>query len=220
MNLFVRWKIVLLPGLLLLMVTIPHLNQGDFRRDTGRYAAVGLSMWRDSSPLRPQLNPETPYFEKPPLALCIHGFFLRVFGVHLTVARAPSILAAFGIIIFNGLIVRMLATRAEAMASGLVLALTYEFFRRTREISLDLWQLFFLMMAAFLVVRAAKSDKRQLLALAGVPIGLALLCKPLVGLALLPILGFWLVLLGRRSWCAWLVFWTLPVALAVALPWH
>src|SRR5215471_19532633 len=90
-------KLCLLPDIWLLAVTVPHLEQGDFRRDTGRYAAVGLYMWTDGSLLQPHLNPETPYFAKPPLGLWIHGLFLKIFGVHLTVARIPSILAALGV---------------------------------------------------------------------------------------------------------------------------
>jgi hypothetical protein len=53
-----------------------------------------------------------------------------------------------------------------------------------------------------------------------VPIGLALLCKPLVGLATLPLFGIWLWVLRRGGWWPWLALGTLPVALVVAMPWH
>ena len=218
-----RWRegsLWLLPCLVLLMTTLPHLEQGDFRRDTGRYAAVGLSMWQDASLWRPQLNPETPYFDKPPLALWIHGWFLKVFGVHLAAARAPSILAALGVVSLTVSTAARIGTRTEALASGLILALTYEFFRRTREISLDLWQLLFLMLSVYLVVSAAKLGRKPLLVLAGLPLGLALLCKPLQALATLPVLGLWLAWLGRPGWWKWLLVGTLPVAVLVALPWH
>jgi 4-amino-4-deoxy-L-arabinose transferase-like glycosyltransferase len=75
--------LLLLPIAWLLAVTVPHLDQGDFRRDTGRYAAVGLYMWSGGSLLQPHLNPETPYFNKPPLGLWIHGAVLKLFGVSL-----------------------------------------------------------------------------------------------------------------------------------------
>src|ERR1700704_1271103 len=132
----------LIPILLLLAFTLPHLEQGEFRRDTVRYAAVGLNMWRSDSLLVPYLNSEKPYFNKPPMAFWIHGLALKIFGPRLAAARAPSILAAIGVVIFSMLSVRNLATRREAVVSGIVLASTYEFFRRTREISLDFWQLF------------------------------------------------------------------------------
>ena len=213
-------RVLLLPCLLLVLMTAPHLEQGDFRRDTGRYAAVGLYMWDSGNLFKPYLNPETPYFNKPPLAFWIHGAFLKAFGRHLAVARIPSILAALGVVILSVLTVRRLGSRSEALVSGIVLAMTYEFFRRTREISLDFWQLFFVMAAVYLVITGAKTGRKELVVMGGVPIGLALLCKPLVALAVTPVLAVWLVMLGRARW-VWLVFaGTVPLAVLVALPWH
>jgi 4-amino-4-deoxy-L-arabinose transferase len=215
-----RLKSVLLPCLVLLAVTLPHLEQGDFRRDTGRYAAVGLHMWTDGPFLVPYLNPQTPYFNKPPLGLWIHGAFLKTFGVRLTVARVPSVLAALGVVCLSVLTAMQIGSRAEAVVSGCVLALTYEFFRRTREISLDFWQLFFVMWAAYLVVTGAKSARRWPVVVAGFPLGLALLCKPFVALGVIPMLALWLSILGRARWMALLPTAALPLALLVAAPWH
>ncbi len=213
-------SLLLLPCLLLLVVTVPHLEQGDFRKDTGRYAAVALYMWESGNLSTPYLNPETPYFNKPPLALWIHGAFLKLFGPSLPAARVPSILAALGVLVLSVLTVRRLGSRSEAIVSGIVLALTYEFFRRTREISMDFWQLFFVMALVYLAVTGAKTGRRGLVILGGVPLGLALLCKPMVALAVTPILAVWLVMLGRGRWVWLLVGGAIPVAVAVALPWH
>jgi 4-amino-4-deoxy-L-arabinose transferase-like glycosyltransferase len=213
-------KLYLLPLLILAAVTVPHLEQGDFRRDTGRYAAVGHYMWTEGSLAAPYLNPETPYFNKPPLALWIHGWFLKTFGIHLVVARIPSILAALGVVAFSMMAVRQFATRAEAVVSGIVLALTYSFFRRTREISLDFWQLFFLMAAVYLVALAIRKNTRWPVVIAGIPIGLALLCKPLVAFIAVPIFVIWFVIAGRKQLIPWLFIGAVPVAIAVAIPWH
>src|SRR5438128_428564 len=179
-------KLYLLPLGILLAVTLPHLDQGEFRRDTVVYAAVGRYMWDSGSLLTPQLGPEKPYFHKPPMALWIHGLFLKIFGTNLVVARVPSIVAAAGVLIFSMLAVRNLGTRREAVMSGIVLALTYEFFRRTREISLDLWQLFFVMAAVWLITTAIRRDRPWPIVLCGVPLRLAVLCKPLVALVTSP----------------------------------
>ena len=40
-----RLKLYLIPVLILLAFTLPHLDQGEFRRDTVRYAAIGHYMW-------------------------------------------------------------------------------------------------------------------------------------------------------------------------------
>ena len=215
-----RIKLIGLPCLLLLCCTLPHLDQGDFNRDTGRYAAVGLYMWTDGQVGVPYLNPDTPYFNKPPLATVIHGLFLKIFHVSVAVARIPSILTALGVVILSVLTLERIASRVEAVVSGLVLATTYEFFRRTREISLDFWQLFFVILAVFLAVRSLKRETVLGLLLAGVPIGFALLCKPLVALGLLPILALW-ALLHKQPRAAMLLLTATPaVAGLVAAPWH
>lgn len=213
-------KSYLVPILILVAVTLPHLDQGDFRRDTVRYAAVGLHMWKDGSLLVPQLNPEKFYFNKPPMAFWIHGIFLRIFGANLIAARAPSILAAIGVLAFSMLSVRNLASRREAVVSGIVLALTYEFFRRTREISLDFWQLFFVMLAVWLITRAICQGGRLPVVLSGIPIGLGLLCKPLVALGALLVFAIWLAMTGRAKLILWIALGALPMALLVAAPWH
>jgi 4-amino-4-deoxy-L-arabinose transferase-like glycosyltransferase len=206
--------------ILLLVVTAPHLEQGDFSRDTRRYAAVGLYMFDGGNPLTPYLDPETPYFNKPPLAIVIHGVFLKIFGPHLAVTRIPSILAALTVVLLSMMSVRQIGSRSEAVVSGIVLALSYEFFRRTREISLDFWQLVFVMFAVYLTLRSAKENSPWRLVLAGVFIGLGLLCKPLVALGAVPIFAVWLVISRRSALLPWLFLGTLPMAVLVAAPWH
>lgn len=49
--------------------------------------------------------------------------------------------------------------------------------------------------------------------------GLALLCKPLVGLVFVPVVAAWMVWIGETRRTAWLLG-TAAVALAVAAPWH
>lgn len=214
------FKLYLIPVILLLAVTVPHLDQGDFRRDTAPYAAIGHRMWTDGPLFTPYMTPDTPYFNKPPMAFLIHGFFLKVFGLHLIVARIPSILAAAGVVVLSMMTVRLTASRAEAVASGVVLALTYEFFRRTREISLDFWLLFFMMAAVYLAARSLKYKQRLPLILSGVPLGLALLCKPFLALMAIPIFALWFATSNRRSLIPSLFVGTLPLAILVALPWH
>jgi 4-amino-4-deoxy-L-arabinose transferase-like glycosyltransferase len=213
-------KLYLIPILMLLAVTLPHLEQGEFRRDTVRYAAIGHYMWEGGSLLTPYANSEKIYFNKPPLALWIHGLFLKLFGLNLVAARLPSILAAIGVVLFSMFSVRNLSTRREAVISGVVLASTYEFFRRTREISLDMWQLFFIMIAVWLVTKTIRIGARWPIVACGIPIGLALMCKQLVALMVLPIFAVWFVFAGRASLVSWLMIGALPLSILVAAPWH
>jgi 4-amino-4-deoxy-L-arabinose transferase-like glycosyltransferase len=215
-----RLKLYLIPVLILLAVTLPHLDQGEFRRDTVRYAAIGHYMWNGGSLLTPYANAEKIYFNKPPLGLWLHGLFLKLFGLNLVAARIPSILAAVGVLVLSMMSVRNLGTRREAVISGIVLASTYEFFRRTREISLDMWQLLFLMIAVWLITKTLRTGVRWPLVACGIPIGLALMCKQLVGLIALPIFAIWLAIAGQARLITWLLIGALPMSILVAAPWH
>ncbi|MFG0327970.1 MAG: ArnT family glycosyltransferase [Phycisphaerales bacterium JB037] len=214
------WWLLLTPVLCLLAATLPHLDQGGYRKDTGRYAAVGLQAWRDGHAWTLYLHPEEPpYFAKPPLAFWIHGLSMHALGVQVWAARLPSILAAAGCVLLTVLIARAFFRRPSALAAGVTLAFTYEFFRRAREISLDLWQLLFLLGALWLVSVAITRNRRALWLLAGIPIGLALMTKPLAALTAYPLLIVWLLWIGRARLIPWCLG-GMGVALAVALPWH
>jgi 4-amino-4-deoxy-L-arabinose transferase-like glycosyltransferase len=207
----------LLPAILLLAVTLPHLDQGDFRTDTARYAAVGLQAWQDHSLFwTPHLHPDVPYFNKPPLVFWIHGLVLHLFGISLVAARLPTIMAAMGSLLVTVAIVKRLMGGSTAVATGIVLALTYEFVRRTREISLDMWQLCFMMATLWLVLESVR--RRWVFGswAAGVPLGLALMCKPLMAFLVMPFLIMATGRNGRRRDLIGL----LTVTLLVAIPWH
>lgn len=214
--------VYIIPALLLLAVTLPHLDQGDFRVETAHYGAVGLQAWRN-----PELfwtlheHPEVQYCNKPPLVFWIHGLFLHHFGVTLAGARIPTILAAIGCVLITTHLARRHMGRATALASGSILALSYEFFRRTREISLDMWQLFFMLAAIWLWAGAARNRNHQRAWVAGIPLGLALLCKPLMALLIPCILIVWrLTMAAPKDFRPRDFVLFMTVALTVAMPWH
>lgn len=225
------WKLTFaLPLAVLLALTLPHLDQGDWRGDSGWYTALGLTGWRSGQLLSLHAGTQ-PYFNKPPLGLWIHGLFVHLLGVHISVARLPTILAASVCVLATTGIAARLAGRSAGACAGVVLATSIEFFRRTREVSLDMWHLAFIMLAAWGLIamvsrqREGSGERRPLwIALAvGVPVGMALLVKPLMALAAFPILGLWLLLSGRCD-VKWRTMQGLGLAgitaLAVALPWH
>jgi 4-amino-4-deoxy-L-arabinose transferase-like glycosyltransferase len=218
-----RFWIYALPVLLLLAVTLPHLEQGDFRIETAHYAAVGLQAWHNPALFwTPHEHPSVPYFNKPPLVFWIHGLFLHLFGITLAAVRLPAILAAAGCVICTIGLTRRLSGRVVSLLTGCVMALSYEFFRRSREICLDMWQLLFLLMAAWIWIVATQSQRRHLFWLAGIPLGLALMCKPLMALMLLPILCVWLWIDGRHGGHPSMksILAMILTALVIALPWH
>lgn len=220
MAIWLRRRTWAVPVLLLLAVTLPHLEQGDIGTDSGRYAAVGLQAWRDPACFWTlHLHPDVVYFNKPPLALWIHGLVLHLFGVGFTAMRLPSVLAAAGCVGLSVVMARRLLGRTAALAAGMVLALSYEFFRRAHEVSLDLWQLLFMLASLAAVVRAERRQAWGWVVAAGIPLGLALMCKPFMALLVLPIAGAWLIPAHGRRVLPCLAGMSLT-ALAVALPWH
>ena len=208
----------LLPAAVLLGVTLPHLGQGDFRGDAGWYGAIGLQAWRTREFWTLYADPGQTYFNKPPLAFWIHGLFLYVLGPSVWAARLPSVLAALGCVVATVGIARELAGRRAGLFSGIVLAMTLDFFRRTREISLDMWQTLFLLLGLWCVTRAVSMGRGWLL-LSGLVVGLALLTKPLVALLFFPVVAAWLLWArGGKLAGEWLC--AMVVSLAVAMPWH
>lgn len=216
---WLRERVYILPALALLAVTLPHLEQGDFRTDTGWYSAIALQAWRTGELWTLYGEPGQPYFNKPPLAFWVHGLVLRVLGPSVLAARLPTVLAALGCVLATVAMVRELSGRRAALLSGIVLALSLEFFRRVREISLDMWQLLFMLLALLLVAKAVRRERWGLLAAAGVPLGLAMMCKPLTALAVVPVVGVWMVSAGLARRTLWLLA-TAAVAVLVAAPWH
>jgi len=222
----------LLPAVTLLAVTLVKLGQGDYRSDTGWYAAIAEqaartgSFWtlyadgvRHDAAGRAITEIAQPYFNKPPLAFWVHGAVLRVFGITLESARLPTIAAALGVVLATVGLVRTMSGPRVALVSGMTLALTYEFFRRTREISLDMWQLLFLMLALWAAAMAVRRGRWRWLVWMGVPAGLALMTKPLTGLLVFPMVGAWLVWIGAARRLGWLAGGA-ALALVVAAPWH
>lgn len=213
-----RWRVYLVPAIIFLAVTLPHLEYGDFRVDTGLYAAVGLQAWRTGE-LWTLHAGDQPYFNKPPLPFWIHGLVLHWAGPTILAARLPTIVAALGSLLTTIAIARVMAGTRTALAAGVVLALTSEMFRHVRAISLDIWQLLFMLLAVLLAAVAVKRGRWSLLALAGAPLGLALLCKPFMAMLVPPILALWLVWNGQTRRLPWIAA-MIGVAIAVAAPWH
>jgi len=213
------WVLYGLPVVVFLSITLPFIWQGAFRVDTGWYSAIAVQAWRDGSLWTLMGEPGQAYFNKPPLAFWIHGLVLHVFGVGLVQARLPTVLADGVCIVLTARIGRVLAGARAGVASALVLATTYEFFRRTHEVSLDMWQSAFMLGAVWLTAEGAQRSRRWLLVVAGIPIGLALMTKPLVALAAFPILSVWLAWTGRLRLLPWLGA-SAGVALLIAAPWH
>lgn len=225
----------LVPAIIAVCMSAPKMWQGDWRVDMGLYAGVGYQSWvrvfdGDFSGLYalteatdPSGEYAVPYFNKPPLPLLVHGLALHTTGLNLWGTRLPSVLVLVGCVVLTAQIARTLMGRRAALAAGLVAATSVPLTTEATVISLDLWQLMFILTCLSLVsadaVRgcppgAARGRPWRTLA-GGATIGLALLCKPLVALLSVPLIAGWLLAIGRGRLVTWL---TAGVALGLALP--
>lgn len=181
-------------------VTLPHFGDGDWMRgDSAWYAAIGVQGWKTGSLWTLFEAPGRHYFNKPPLGLWIEGLWLRVLGIGAWQGRSATVMAAMLCVLVASVIARRLGGRRAGLVGGLLLAVNIEFFRRTREVSLDMWNTLFMLAGAWMVVEAVLQARRGTRAksagcVAGAAFGASLLTKPLVGL-----IGVGLVTL----WMAW-----------------
>ncbi|MBC7772036.1 MAG: glycosyltransferase family 39 protein [Pyrinomonadaceae bacterium] len=225
-----RWW--MLPLMLLIALWLPAADQGGYRTDTHYYAAIALQAWKAAlsyasvTPLLDLRAGDRVYMNKPPLAFILHGEIITWLGLSMWTVRLGSLLAAMLTCVATSILLRRLAGWRVAMMSGLVLATTVEFFRYTRAISLDLWQCAFVMISlAMLVMGIPRDDKnenrlrRGWMVAAGVPLGLALLCKPFMAL-LAPLLFIAWLALRRKHSAILMTIAAMIVGVAVALPWH
>lgn len=202
---------------------LPKCWQGDWAVDMGRYAAIGYQSWSRifdgdltafyalTEATHPGGEPALPYYNKPPLPLLIHGLTLHAFGRTLWATRLPAIIAMAVCVGLLAWTARSLAGRRFGLLAGLIAATTIALVRHAAQISLDVWQLLFLALCIALTAAAVARAPidvrraRRCALLAGAAIGLALLCKPLVGLMLIPLLAAWLAWIGRARLIAPLI---------------
>jgi 4-amino-4-deoxy-L-arabinose transferase-like glycosyltransferase len=218
-----RWLI--LPLLVVLIFALPQLFGGKMKVDSGLYAGVSLHAFNEGT-FWTLMAGDTPYFRKPPLVFWIHGLFFRALGPEMWVMRLPSVLAGMGIIALTSMIARRLANRRVALFAGCVMASTISFFHLFQRFVLDYWMTFFILAGVWMVVASLGRGGSQarsrawLAACAGLPIGLAMLCKPVIAIAALPILAIWLLTIRQNRLAIITLLGGVALALLVAAPWH
>ena len=236
-----------------LCLALPALRVAQWSGDTGLYAAISAKVWRDGCwfPLRGSMDP---YFNKPPLAFWLHALSMGLFGDGTLGLYLPEILSYLATIVLTQYIAFRLVRAADAgrfggaregtpharavivgAIAGLLLASTGQFLSIIDTLKLDyphnalLFASVAMMCAGWTRTPGSEDPRsaaraRRLVVLAGVPMGLALLVKPMWGLAsYVPVLA-WVLLdppggLARRRVIRWMLS-SLGLALLVALPWH
>lgn len=144
-----------MPLAVALAATLPGLLGGRWGVDTGWYAGIAMEALREGHWWTLRAG-EDAYFNKPPLAFWILAAFLGVLGPHLWAIRLCMIVAAAGCVLLTAAIGRRLAGPRVGVVSGVVLALTPEFFRNADRYRLDYWQLLLMLAAVWCVAAMAR----------------------------------------------------------------
>lgn len=176
------------------------------RPDEGRYAEIPREMVASGDWITPRLN-DLKYFEKPALQYWATATAYTLFGEHNWTARLWAALTGFmGILLiyFTGL--RLYGQRAGVMAA-LMLASSFLYFAIGHINILDMSVTFFMnaSLAALLLAQrptASKSETRTWMYVCWAGMGLSMLSKGLIGVAV-PGAVLILYTLIQRDWGLW-----------------
>ena len=115
--------------------------------------------------------------QHPPLVPLIYGLALKWFGVHLVIARWVSLLLGLGSLLLTYAIGRILYDRKLGLVSAILLLSMPFFFRIGATALTDMPVTFFSLLALFFFFRLLQAPKLNLAFLAGLCLGLGLLCR-------------------------------------------
>ncbi len=208
----------------LLLYTCAAGSPGLYDCDEGVYAAVAQEMATGGGSIVPRFN-GVPYFEKPPLVYWLSAASLRFFGNTSWAARLPiAIFGAFGVAALL-LLVDLWNDRRAAICASTCLGTSFGYFlyARTLMMEIPLIALFIAAMLAFFMAYRDPGRTRLHMIAAAALLGLAVMVKGLLGVAI-PALALAIAALlsdGLRTFLRrmpWILM--AAVLLMVAAPWH
>ncbi len=195
--------------------------------DEGVYAEIAREIARTGQLLTPRCN-GVPYFEKPPLIYWFSALSFRLFGTTTWAGRLPIVLfGAIGVVALYWLMA-LWRNQTAARAASVCLATSFGYFIYARTLMMDapLTALFVVAMAAFFSAWRRPERARPMLALTAASLGMAVMVKGLIGIAL-PVLAAAIAgtfstdlraFLKRIGWRGGLMM--AAIFVAVAAPWH
>lgn len=156
--------------------------------DETRTAGIALEMFLEGDYLVPRLNGE-PFLEYPPMFCWVSSFFFRIFGISDTIAKLPSLIAAFLLVLVTyAYCKRLRFSDTQTLLSCLILVTCGYFLTESRKCRVDTLLTLFIFFGvyAFHSLREAVSLPRKLLwfLLYAASLSCAICTKGLFGLAL------------------------------------
>jgi 4-amino-4-deoxy-L-arabinose transferase-like glycosyltransferase len=210
-----KYRLLILAALsaLVLLACLPGHGLAGY--DDAVYAHEGKEMVRTGDWWNVRFNGNL-NFEYPPLFLWLEATSFKLFGVHDAAAKVPTTLLGFATIVLTYFLTLALTGRHWlSQLAMIVLASTQFFLKNATHAMTDVPFTFFFTLAIFFYVKGLKSERY--FALLGLPLGLALLTRSVIGLLALGIIAVHLMLMKRfrQLISPWLIS---GVLFAITLP--
>ena len=176
---------ILVPLVILVALSLSGIFDHElWTPDEPRDAEIGREMRESGSWAVPTLNRQ-PHLEKPPLYFWSVASAYAVFGVHAWSARLPSVLFAWGTLLFTFLIARQMFGQRVALQACLILVTMALFLDVTHKSTVDNALLFFFTGTLFWLYAAFESELKLWLYLLAYAFALGtFMSKGLVGVGL------------------------------------
>ncbi len=210
---------------LALLMLFAGLGQGDVRVEGAVYAWVSKWMVVSGDWLNLYYDRgQTPYFNRPPLQFWLMGISYKLFGINTWAAKLITPIFGLLCVVLTYAIARSRYSPALSATAGIILTLTYTFFRHAVGVRLEPGVAFFTLAAlwcALAIGRGGRGSGLLLWLLMGTAWGLGMMLKgPVVLLAaIITLITYaWL-----RRWDLLLNWRWVPAAatcLAIWAPWH
>lgn len=186
--------------------------------DDSFFAHEAKEMVRTGDWWNVRLNGEI-IFEIPPLLVWLEAGSFKIFGIGDAAAKLPAVLLGYGtILLMYFLTLELTGDSWLSLFAMLVLASTQFFLKNAAHATTDVPFTFFFALVIFFGIKGLKNEKY--LAVLGLPLGLALLTRSVVGLLALGIVLAHIILTKRYNLLRspWLIC-GVAIALAVSSVW-
>jgi len=194
--------------------------------DEAIYAKIAKNMVQSGEYINMEWQPNTIWYEKPPLSIWIEVGMMRIFGFGSFGVRFPSAVFGFLTILLTYFFAKKLFGKGAAFISALTLVTTIHFLQYTRYAMLDVTLTFFITLSLYLYWLAKEKEKTYFWILSGVAAGLGVMTKGVVGLLPLAVIGLNEISLiifkeHKLSFKNFAKYLILGISfLLVCLPWH
>lgn len=194
--------------------------------DEAIYAKVASNMYESGDLFTLRWNPETFWFEKPPLYFIVTSFFYNVFGENEFSARLFSALSSLVLVIFVYKFAKMVFDSSKSGYFAVIALITnVSILYYSRMAMLDVIFTTFIFISTYFFIKNQKDPKVFNLILTGIFVGLAVMTKNIVGLLPLGFFGvYYLIRLIKDKSTFFTSFKSFGLifltVLIVSLPWH